>query len=93
MSKGLKEPVILTDEEEIEKLEEDLGEVKRVRSTAYMSDYYGTVTYTQVVCAKPVQVERKPKWLFTRLGSLFAPKRGSAPSALVGNRKVIQLQI
>lgn len=50
MSKGLKKPVTITDEEEIEEIALSLENVTRVYTTAFDSEYLGKVEYTQIVC-------------------------------------------
>lgn len=93
MSKGLNEPVTLTDEEEIELLEESLEGVKRIHSAEFVSDYYGTITYTQVVCSAPVPVKRKRKGLFDSLARFLHGKTLSAVFPGLGIGKPVQMRI
>ncbi len=75
MSKGLNEPQTLTDEEDIQAVEENLENVSRVYSTEFESDYYGKVVYTQIVCRAPVAVPRKRCGLLERVKACFALKK------------------
>ncbi len=67
MSKGLNEPITVVDEDEIQAVEENVENVERVYSTEFESDYFGRITYTQIICSAPVVVERKPKGLLERI--------------------------
>ena len=59
MSKGLNEPQEITDEKAVEELLANVESVKRVYTSEFESDYYGHVTYTQIVCSTPPKVPRK----------------------------------
>lgn len=54
MSRDLCKPVELTDEQAIEEELAALEDVLRVRTATFESDYYGTITYTQVVCKRAI---------------------------------------
>jgi hypothetical protein len=51
MSKGLKKPVELTDKDIIETFLAGVTDVKRVKSSEYISEYYGLTKYMQIVCS------------------------------------------
>ena len=59
MSRDLKQPDVYTKDEEIDEVLESLENVKRTHSTEFESEYYGVITYTQVVCSAPIVTARK----------------------------------
>jgi hypothetical protein len=66
MSKGLKAPVTLTDESDIDEMMTVINSMeekdKRTYFAAFDSDYYGTILYKQIVCKNPIPLpwgERK----------------------------------
>ena len=54
MSKDLNKADIYTKEEDIEEVLECLDNVKRTHSADFSTEYYGVVTYTQIVCASAI---------------------------------------
>jgi hypothetical protein len=71
MSKGLKKPVELTDKEIIDTFLAGLTNVKRVKSSEYVSEYYGLTKYVQIVCSTYQQVSNA-----FASGSHSLPSRG-----------------
>ena len=64
MSKNLHVPEEYVEEEEVDEILEWLENVKRVNAYEFESDYYGTVKYTQVICADvPKTPKRTREWL------------------------------
>lgn len=59
MSKDLNKADTYTKEEEIEEVLENLENVKRTHTVEFESEYYGVVTYTQMVCSVPIVTARK----------------------------------
>jgi hypothetical protein len=51
MSKGLKQPVEIIDKEIIEPFIASLTDVKRIKSSEYVSEHYGLIKYKQIVCS------------------------------------------
>ena len=71
MSKGLKQPKEYTEEQDIERILNNLENVKRCHTTEYETEYYGVVRYTQVVCDTPPKLPRmrtlqklRIRWLY-----------------------------
>lgn len=56
MSKNLKQPIAYTDEEEINEIMSSLENIKRVRSSEFETEYYGKVSYTQIVCTEQIRL-------------------------------------
>lgn len=61
MSKGLKQPKCIEDEEEIDELLGELEDVKRMHSSEFVSEYYGTVRYTQIVCSRETNLNKRKR--------------------------------
>lgn len=59
MSKGLKKPQEVTDEKQVEEILSNLESVKRVYFSEFESDYFGHVTYTQIICSTPPQIPQR----------------------------------
>ena len=66
MSKGLHKPKEYTDEKQISDIMDNLESVKRVYSSEFESDYFGKITYVQIICTTPPPVPnpfRNFSWL------------------------------
>lgn len=66
MSKGLKQPKEYTDETEIAEIMENLENVKRVYSTEFETEFYGKVSYTQIVCRSAAKLPSKVRRFLER---------------------------
>lgn len=73
MSKGLKKPAEYTKECEIEKIFNNLEHVKRVYTSQFESEYYGTITYTQIICYKPFEPPKKAIFIKRLKRPFFTP--------------------
>lgn len=71
MSKDLKQPLEYTEEGDIDELMENIEGVKRVYTSEFENDYYGTVRYTQVICTDiPPRPNPFRRWLMQFKGKL-----------------------
>ncbi len=51
MSKGLRKPTELTNEEDIDIMLKSISNIKRVQTSQFESEYLGVITYVQIVCS------------------------------------------
>ncbi len=62
MSKDLNISQEITKQEEIEEIETTLENVKRIYTAEFDSDYYGKVTYTQIICTEIIKPPKRRKY-------------------------------
>lgn len=74
MSKDLNEPMEYTKTEDIEEIMNNLENVKKVYENEFLTDCFGKVHYTQVVCSSAIHMPTKRKsWLPSLFGLCSQP--------------------
>ena len=79
MSKDLNKADIYTKEEDIEEVLECLDNVKRTHTAEFNTEYYGIVTYTQIVCASTIHAPRQRRNIFRRRKEWLIPLPDDTP--------------
>ena len=79
MSKDLNKADIYTKEEDIEEVLECLDNVKRTHSAEFSTEYYGVVTYTQIVCTSAIRAPRQRRSSFRRRKDWLIPLPDDTP--------------
>lgn len=80
MSKGLNKPKEYTDEKDISEVLKNLETVKRIYTSEFESDYYGKVTYTQIICAVLPKAPHKIHRLLNALKAALIPFPDCTPT-------------
>lgn len=79
MSKGLRKPKEYTDEKQIEEIVDNLESVKRVYSSEFESDYFGKISYMQIICTAPPPAPNPLRKFSERLKAFLTPLPDSTP--------------
>ena len=79
MSKGLKEPQTITDDNAIDEVMCNLENVTKIYTAEFETEYYGLVKYTQVVCSQPIYTPKKKPTFFWRLREWLLPLPDDTP--------------
>lgn len=80
MSKGLNAPKEYTNEKDISEVLDNLENVKRVYTSEFESEYYGHVTYTQIICNEVLPCPTPLRRFFHGLRVTLTPLPDNTPT-------------
>lgn len=80
MSKDLNKADMYTKEDDIEEVLIGLDNVKRTHTAEFSTEYYGVVTYTQIVCASAICTPRQQRTPFRRRKTWLIPLPDDTPT-------------